>query len=116
MNFPAVFSVFVKNMTNIYPQLETYNSLYFFLFVTFNRAQPFLHVLNTFATGGKCPPIHGKDSILLSPLGRFNKVYDPNIQKSDPSSLRQTTRVGHIPTLNLFVTGPNIDTSDESRG
>ena len=35
---------------------------------------PFLHGLDTFARGGKAP-ILGKDSILLSPLGRPIEVY-----------------------------------------
>ena len=34
------------------------------------------NVLNTFARGGQFPPIHGGDSILLSPLGRHNEVYE----------------------------------------
>ena len=41
---------------------------------------PFLHVLNTFARGGT--PILGKDSILLSPLGRPIEVYELNIPRT----------------------------------
>ena len=59
----------------LFQEKLTIRFYYFILFLRFNRAQPFLHVLDAFARGAR-PPILGKDSILISPLGWCNEVYE----------------------------------------
>ena len=44
-------------------------------------------------------PIHGKDSILVSPLGRCNDVYGHDDPKNNQFSVRCFIRVGHIPNI-----------------